>query len=206
MIMDMEILISVIMEDAYQEAQEVLQKAEKEAVAIQKKALKEQARHLQQNKHNQDRSDIYLAKAKMISQEELKAKMEIIHQKEAILEDILNTTRQDFFSLVNHANYPSILRRLIIKGLAHLEGNDFTCQVNERDRHLLSPQILDDLSRQTGKKISLCNHSLKTEGGVIIQRCDGRVLYDNTLAAFFSRQREDLRALAAERLFGDLTG
>lgn len=198
---DMEILISVIMEDAFQEAKAVLNKAGKEVASIQEKSLKEQDKLLQQNKSSRNQSDMFLARAKMISRAELKARMEIIHQKEAVLGDILDTIRQDFFSLAHHPDYPSILRRLIMKGLEYLEGNDFTCQVNERDRILLSPQVLGDLSSQTGRKVSLSKYSLKTEGGVIIQRSDGRVLYDNTLEAIISRQKEKMRSVAAERLF-----
>ncbi len=201
MITDMEILISVIMEDAFQEAKAVLNKAKKEAASIQEKSLKEQDKLLQQNKSSRNQSEMFLARAKMISQAELKARMEIIHQKEAILEDILDTIRQDFFLLVHHPDYTSILRRLVMKGLEYLEGNDFTCQVIDRDRILLSPQVLGDLSSQTGRKVSLSKHSLKAEGGVIIQRGDGRVLYDNTLKAIFSRQQEKMRSVAAERLF-----
>jgi vacuolar-type H+-ATPase subunit E/Vma4 len=196
-----EILARVIMEDAFQEAEAILEKAEKEAASIHKESLKMQAEVRRQAESNQNQLDIFLAKAKMISQAELQARMELIDQKETALQGVLEVVKQEFFSLPRSPDYPSILMKLTLQGLEWLEGEEFICQVNNRDRTLFNPPVLESMSKESGKKLSLAEQTLDIEGGVIIVRSDGRLLYDNSLEAIFQRREEAMRSAAARLLF-----
>ena len=138
-----EILARVIMEDAFQEAEAILEKAEKEATSIHKESLKVQAEMRRQAESNQSQLDIFLAKAKMISQAELQARMELIDQKEAALQGVLEVVKQEFFSLSRRPDYPSILMRMTLQGLEWLEGDEFICQVNSRDRKWFTTSVLE---------------------------------------------------------------
>lgn len=196
-----EILARVIMEDAFQEAEAILEKAEKEAAGILKESLKMQAEMRQQAESNQSQLDIFLAKAKMISQAELQARMELIDQKEAVLQSVLEVVKLEFFFLSRHPDYPPILMKLTLQALGWLEGEEFVCQVNSRDRTLFTPSVLESMSKESGKKLTLDEQVLDIEGGVVIVRVDGRLLYDNSLEAIFQRREEVMRSAAARRFF-----
>lgn len=196
-----EILARVIMEDAFQEAEAILEKAEKEAAGIYQESLKMQAEMRRQAESNQSQLDIFLAKAKMISQAELQARMELIDQKEAVLQSVLEVVKLEFFSLSRRPDYPSILMKLTLQALEWLEGEEFICQVNSRDRTLFTPPVLESMSKESGKKLALDEQALDVEGGVVIVRVDGRLLYDNSLEAIFQRREEVMRSAAARRFF-----
>ncbi|MEW5801510.1 MAG: V-type ATP synthase subunit E [bacterium] len=198
-----EILARVIMGDAFQEAEAILEKAEKEAVSIRQESVRMQAEMRRQAESDQNQLDIFLAKAKMISQAELQARMELIDQKEEILQGVLDTLRKEFFSLPGHPDYPSILMRLTLQGLAWLEGDDFICQVNSRDRVWFTAPVLESMSAESRKKLSLDEQVIDIEGGVVIVRRDGRLLYDNSLGAIFQRKEEAMRSAAARQFFRD---
>jgi vacuolar-type H+-ATPase subunit E/Vma4 len=57
------------------------------------------------------------------------------------------------------------------------------------------------MSRESGKKLSLDEQAIDIEGGVVIVRSDGRLLYDNSLEAIFQRREEVMRSAADSRLF-----
>ncbi|MCL6584075.1 MAG: V-type proton ATPase subunit E [bacterium] len=197
-----EILARVIMEDAFQEAEAILDKARKEAASIQREALRVQAEMRRQAENSQTNLDIFLAKAKMVSQAELAARMEIIGQKEAILQEVLDVVRQELYALVRYPDYAShLLSRLTLEALGWLEGEEFIIQVNSRDRQLFTDDLLALLSAQSGKKLTLSEQTPDIEGGVIVVRSDGRLLYDNSLEAIFQRSEEVMRSAAARLLF-----
>jgi vacuolar-type H+-ATPase subunit E/Vma4 len=198
-----EILARVIMEDALQEAEAIVEKAEKEAASIHQESLKVQAEMRRQAESDQSQLDIFLAKAKMISQAELQARMELIDQKEAVLQGVLEVVKQEVFSLSRRPDYPCVLTRLIIQGLKWLEGDEFICQVNSGDRKLFTVPLLESMSKESGKKLSLDEQPLDIAGGVVIVRRDGRLLYDNSLEAIFQRREESLRSAAARQFFRD---
>jgi vacuolar-type H+-ATPase subunit E/Vma4 len=198
---NVEILISVIMEEAFQEAEAILEKAEREAASIREKSLQKRAELLRQEENSRYQSEVHVVKAKMVSQAEWQARMEVIQQKESIIESLLRAVKQEFLSLPRHPRYPLILKQLVIQGLHCLEGNEFTCYLHERDRALIPPSLVEELIQKTGKKISLDTCSSEMAGGVIVQRSDGRILYDNSLEAIFQRKQEEMRSLAAKHLF-----
>ncbi len=200
---NMEILVSVIMEEAFQEAQAIIEKGRKETISIQENSLREQEDLNRQYEENQDQGELVFAKAKRISQVELQVRTDIIYQKELILENLLQTLSWEFYALPHHAKYPSFLKKLFLHALEHLEGDEFICQLNERDHSLISESLFAEIGCRTGKRITLDKEGLSVEGGVIIKRNDERVLYDNTLEAIFQRCQEHLRSIAAERLFSE---
>ncbi len=198
-----EILISVIMEEAFQEAESVLRKAEKEAACIRESSQQEKANLLKQKTTCRNQAEPFFLKAKMVSQAELQARMEIIHQKEAIFQKNFETLQKEFFSLHLHQDYPFLMKKLILQSLNSLEGSKFILQVNERDYYLLSTSFIEEIVKETGKEIYPDQQYRDIRGGVITVRCDGKVLYDNSLEAIFQRQEEAIRSLVSQHLFFD---
>lgn len=198
---NLEILVTVIMEEAFQEAEAILEKAEREAYDIREESLKKQAQLQSSRGNDQDHLDIFFMKAKTASQAELQARMEIIQAKETFLTTVLEEVKEEFFSLPKQSDYPLLLQKLIIDGLENLDGDQFVFRLNEPDRAFISRAWIKEIEQKMGKEVTFDDHYLPGRGGVIIQRLDGRLLYDNTLEAIFRRWQEKLRSIAAERLF-----
>jgi vacuolar-type H+-ATPase subunit E/Vma4 len=125
------------------------------------------------------------------------------HQ-EQILKAILHQIREEFLGIPEHRDYPEILKRLISNALGHLQedGSAFICRVNERDQFLLTLPLLQALGEKAGKALFLDPDPVAIAGGVILYRKDRRVLFDNSLEALFERNREKMRCMAAECIFG----
>ena len=113
---------------------------------------------------------------------------------------MLEQIQAEWYGLCGHPGYPEILKKLTRKALGYLEGEGsaFICRVNERDRAYLSFSFLEQL----GKDIRLDSSCVDIVGGVIVYRSDFRVLYDNSLEAIFERNRQHMRCIAAECIFG----
>lgn len=200
---NLEILIYVVMEEVFQEAEFIVEKAEKEAASIKEEALIRQRELWQKSEKDRRRSDKVFTKTKIASQTALQARMEIIHQKETIVGEILERLREEFFNLPKQPGYLNFLKRFILEGLEALQddGDEFICQVNEQDRSLISQDLLNEVAQETGKKISMDERCMESKGGVILRLNDGHVFYNNSLEAIFQRWEEELRSQAGECLF-----
>lgn len=201
---NIEILSRVIMDDAYREAEAILEKARKESESIKENAVNISNDMIFDNKSSSSQINILSKKDKIISLEELRIRSDVMEYQEQVLQGILQQVRKDFFSLPERRDYPEVLKRLIINALKHLQvdGNIFICRVNARDRSFLTLSLLYELGEKTGKEISLDTDPVDIAGGVILIRKDLRVLYDNSLEAIFERNREKMRCMAAEYIFG----
>ena len=147
--------------------------------------------------------DLVCNKAKMISLAEFNARTSIWSRKEEILASVFEQVQSDFFSIIEHKDYPLILKRLIIDALAYLkeEGREFVCRTRAKDQSLLPVAIFEQLSKEHNKNLSLDNTPLDILGGIVLYRSDLRVLYDNSLEAIFTREREQIRCMASKIIF-----
>jgi V/A-type H+-transporting ATPase subunit E len=201
---NMEILSRVIMDDANKEAEAILEKAKRESVSIKEKGINIANDLIQKNNIYLFQVKLSKNSGKLISLAEFRARSEILGKKEEILKGILRQIQQKFFSLPERADYPEILKKLIINALRYLkgEGSEFVCRVNSRDQSLLSASLFAELGKKMERDISLDKTPLDSVGGVIVFRSDLRVLYDNSLEAIFERNRQQMRCMAAECIFG----
>ncbi len=200
---NMEILTRVIMDDAYREAEAILEKAKRESESIREKGIIIANDLIQKNKINLSQVKLSNNSGKLISLAEFRSRSEILERKEAILKGVLRQVQQEFFSIPERADYPEILKKLIIQALRYLkdEGREFLCRLNPRDLSFLSASVLDELGKKAQRDISLDKTPLEGVGGVIVFRSDLRVLYDNSLEAIFERNRQRMRCMAAECIF-----
>ena len=201
---NIDILARVIMDDAFKEAESIIEKAREESESIRKQGMNT-VNNLKNNKnHNLSKVKLSGSHSKLISLEEFRARSEILSRKEEIIKEVLWQIREEFFALPERGDYPGIMRKLIVHALGHLkaDGEAFLCRVRAGDRALLSHDFLDELGRGLGKGLSLDQQTADIVGGVIVLRFDLRVLYDNSLEAIFERNRQKMRCIAAECIFG----
>ena len=205
MLNNMEILCRVILEDASREAKAILEKARVESESIIEEGRREAGELIKSARKSKSHIDLSCNKAKIISLAEFQSRSEILGRKEKVIDNVLREAQKAFFALPERDNYPGILKNLIVQALKFLDedGREFVCRVNERDRALLPSSTLMELGKMTEKVISLDDTPAEIVGGVIAFRSDLRVLYDNSLEALFERNRQRMRCLAAECIFGD---
>lgn len=205
MLNNMEILCRVIIEDASREAKAILEKARVESESIIEEGRREAGELIKSARKSKSHIDLSCNKAKIISLAEFQSRSEILGRKEKVIDNVLREAQKAFFALPERDNYPGILKNLIVQALKFLDedGREFVCRVNERDRALLPSSTLMELGKMTEKVISLDDTPAEIVGGVIAFRSDLRVLYDNSLEALFERNRQRMRCLAAECIFGD---
>lgn len=199
-----EILSKVIMDDAYREAEAIIDKAKKETESIRRKESHEFNIMFFKNKNCLYKVLLYNNKEKVISLEEFKSRSDILTYKETVVQEILQHIKRAFYSLPENQDYPKILKKLIIQALRHLDpdGQEFICRINQRDHGLLSSPVLKEVGKKMNKALFIDDFPVNIVGGVIVLRYDLRVLYDNSLEAVFERNRQTMRYMAAECIFG----
>lgn len=204
MLNNIEILSRVIMEDASREAKAILDKARIESAFIREEGIRKAEELKIAARKSKDHTDLSCLQAKCISREEFRARSEILSRKEEIIKEVLLQIREEFFCLPKRGDYPRIIRKLIVHAVRHLkaDGEAFLCRVRAGDRALLGHDLLDGIGRELGKGLSLDQETAHIVGGVIVLRSDLRVLYDNSLEAIFERNRQKMRCIAAECIFG----
>ena len=208
MLNNMEILSRVIMEDASREAKAIMERARMESESIIEEGRRKAGELIKSARKSKSHIDFSCNKAKIVSLAEFQSRSEILGRKEEVIDEVLREAQKAFFALPERDNYPGILKNLIVQALKFLDedGHEFVCRVNERDRALLPSSTLKELGKKTNKVISLDDTPAEIVGGVIAFRSDLRVLYDNSLEAIFERNRQRMRCLAAECIFGDELG
>ncbi|MGA1795455.1 MAG: V-type ATP synthase subunit E [bacterium] len=200
---NIEILSRVIMDDASHEARSIIDKARMESESITEEGVRKAGGLKRAAMKGKVQIDLSCNKAKAVSLAEFQARSEILGCKEGILSEVLRQVQKIFFSLPDREDYPEIVKGLIMQAIGYLrdDGDAFVCRVNERDRSLLSPQVLEDLGKRCGRTLSLDTTAADIVGGVMLYRTDFRVLYDNSLEAIFERNRRQMRRMAAECIF-----
>ena len=204
MLNNIDILSRVIMDDASHEAMSILEKARMESESITQEGIRKAEELKRTAAKGKGRIDLLCDKAKAVSLAEIEARSEILGRKEEILNEVLGQVQGAFFSLPGGKHYPEVLKGLILHAIGYLkeDGDAFVCRFSERDRAVLSRQILDDLGKRCERDLSLDTMSADIVGGVIVFRTDLRVLYNNSLEAIFERNRQQIRRIAAECIFG----
>lgn len=192
------------MDDASREAKAILDKADIEFAFIREEGIQEAEALRKAAKKGKCQEDLLCNQAKLISLEEFRARSEILGRKEEVLKGILSQIQREFFSLSGRSDYPEVLKKLIRHAISYLkgEGSMFVCRLNSGDWSLLPASIFRELGKEMKKDISLDKTSVDIVGGVIVLRNDLRVLYDNSLEAIFERNRQQMRCMAAECIFG----
>ena len=99
----------------------------------------------------------------------------------------------------------------MVEGAAALDGGSLVALVRQEDLGILRPRlpnIQTAVSKATGRETTLTvkEADRTVTGGVIVASEDGTRRVDNTLQARMDAMEEELRTVAARKLFGDREG
>jgi|GEM_PF-5194825 vacuolar-type H+-ATPase subunit E/Vma4 len=191
-----DILAKAIVAQAEEEAKKLRQSAEAEAKRILAEAKAERdRRHAIESREEtarvrrQTATELALARFEA-RQSLLKAREELIEQVFAELPAALDTLRKS-------ASYPRLLAGLVREAAAALQGDRFIVKVAPEDR----PAAEQAMRADDGPKVQI-EEDAGLRGGCVVYQEDRRAYYDNSFAAIVARDKQRLRPMVAQWLFG----
>ena len=190
-----------ILDEAKQEADDIVNLARREAERILDGAREElaQIRAVEQSRAATQRAKMRYRQ--IIAAAELEARKQKLLKQEALIVAVEKRSEERLLRIRNENHYPEILIRLIREGLATLDGQAFEVIVAPEDRVYVTEEVLKNLSQERGASVTLAEANLPEISGAIVQRADKRVRCDNTLQRIFERRKHEMRLLIARDLF-----
>jgi vacuolar-type H+-ATPase subunit E/Vma4 len=133
----------------------------------------------------------------------LKSKYKLLEAKDAMINEVLESTEKQLESVVGKAEYKKILERLIVDACVSL-GVDKVELIfpPKHDSKVEIAPIEKKVAKEGVKvKISVSKDTIRSVGGVIIRTTDGKKWVDNTFEARFERLGNKARDTIADILF-----
>jgi len=193
-----------ILQEAQQEADEIVDMAKREAERILDSARAELDQiYISESPHEKTQR----AKTRynqIIAAAELEARRGVLLSQERFIVEVQQRVKGRLLQIRTDPRYTDILTFLIRRGLSEIEGDTFEVIVSSEDRNLVTEGMLTRLREETGKAVMLSEQSQAGITGAIIQRADKRVMCDNSFTTILQRQQDELRLLIAQELFGEI--
>lgn len=189
--------ISEILENAKDEAEELIAQANARAEAIRKERSSALAKELDEEERSQ------LAILRMNLRGELlrlkkKWSSRVFEQADARIEQLVEKDGPE---------YRELLRKLVLESIANLKGNKFIVETNSRDQEIIAKDVT--IISEKATKIKIEQVRLQTRlmsktglGGVVVYTDDGTQQYDNTLDARLFAASQNLAGQISKILFG----
>ncbi|MFH1595449.1 MAG: V-type ATP synthase subunit E [Pseudomonadota bacterium] len=133
---------------------------------------------------------------------ELESKRQMGQTKEAIIRQVFNRALAQLQDFRQSPDYQDWLSRMLLATLKQLEGQQFQVVAPPEEAQWLTPELLTAVGREAGAQLTWAPDEDAPLGGFLLVRADGKVRYDMTFQGIIERQRENLRAELAQRLWG----
>jgi len=134
----------------------------------------------------------------------LKSKYKLLEAKDALIKDVLVSTRKQLESVVGKAEYTKVLERLIVDGCKSLDTDAVDLVLPAKHASKIDvAEIEKAVAKEVGKKvkISIAKDSIRSIGGVIIRTKDTTRWVDNTFEARLERFENKARDTISGILF-----
>ncbi|MEM1689582.1 MAG: V-type ATP synthase subunit E family protein [Candidatus Hadarchaeales archaeon] len=196
---DIESVVKDILDQAKKKANEIIEKAEKEAEAILStaKIQTEKEKIAKLRKAEEEGKSL---KEKMIAEEKFKARMNFFSEREKIIDEIFKQIVKKMEKLCERSEYQKWLLEISIKSCADFEDGSVVLRANRRDLKFLNTKV-GEISKKSGKAVMLGN-PIQAIGGIRIESENGKVAVDQTIESIIERNREKIRMKIAQLLRG----
>jgi len=195
---DIELLARAIMTEAREEAEQLQADAREKADAIRKRAQGEAESErnaiLALAKEDADR-----LRSQTSATSQLKARSMQLEQREKVLNEVFESTREQLSSVKDRSDYGEIAMMLVREALTQLNADEAEVRADEATQKVLN---LDELSKELNGKFTF-GEKLEEGTGVIVNAADGKLHYDNTLETRLSRMHGSLRSSVYKMLMGE---
>ena len=195
---DIELLARAIMTEAREEAEQLQVEAKEKAEAIRKRAQAEaeSERNAILALANED-ADRLRSQTSATSQ--LKARSMQLEQREKILNEVFESTRNKLSSVKDRSDYGEIAMMLAREALTQLNASEAEVRADETTQKALK---LDELSKELNGKFTF-GEKLEEGTGVVVNAAGGKLHYDNTLETRLNRMQSSLRSSVYKMLMGE---
>jgi len=196
-----ELLCQAMGGQAREEAEKIVADAKEEAARLVAAAEAQRRETLARTKAEVE------AKAKLearncLDRAELESKRQTGQTKEAVLSQVFNRALARLQDFRRSPAYPDWLWRRLLGTLKQLEGQQFQVVAHPEEAQWLTPEMLAAAGREAGAQLTWAPDEDAPPGGFLVVRADGKVRFDMTFQGIIQRQRENLRAELAQRLWG----
>jgi V/A-type H+-transporting ATPase subunit E len=196
------LLSRAILNEAQEEADEILLEAKENAEAIRERG-QEQAEHervkiLERARQSSDR-----IRSQSIAATQLKARNMQLESREKQLDNVFTSVRQQLQSIQQRSDYPQIARSLLHDGLVQMKASKVEIRADPTTLKYLTETVLDEISRELRVQIKV-GEPLKKGLGIIIDSDNGRIHFDNTFENRLNQMQNMLRAPVHHILMGEL--
>lgn len=201
-------LISGIEADARTEEQEIIEKAQNQAVEKRKYAEKKIESILEDaRKEAQEQAEA--AKKKIFSGLKLELKRRSMRIQDSIMQEVKDKAEQEINSMINDTDYREVLINWITEAAIGLDTESAQINASEKERILIDERTIskaeEKIQALTGRKTTLQladSVALKRQGAVVTA-ADGRTAYNNQVKTRIQRKEREIRMLIYETLFAD---
>lgn len=135
----------------------------------------------------------------------LKSKYQLLEAKDALIENVMASTRKHLEDLVKKKEYNKTLEKLIVDAAASLEEPELEIVIPKgHTTHIDLKTIEAAIAKATGKKtkLSISKEEVRASGGAIVRNKDSTRWVDNTFEARLERFESEIRDTISSILFG----
>ena len=195
------LLSSAILNEAQDEADQILVEAKENAEAIrqrgQEQAEREHAKILERARLTAER-----IRSQAIASAQLKARNMQLESREKQLDRVFASARQQLQNIQQRSDYGQIARSLLHDGLVQMKASKVEIRADPGTMKHLTDEVLESLSKELRVQIKV-GKTLDKNLGLIIDSDNGRIHFDNTFESRLNQLQNILRAPVHHILMGE---
>ncbi len=185
-----------MLEDSEEQAQKIINEAEKKASITKSQKIAEISKNLQEIEDS-ELAILKLEERKKISNYKFQLFEESLEQCIKNLEKMIKDTKP---------RYKKSLKKLIVEAAMKLKGTEFEIVANSRDKKIIEEKLEEikgqvSLAKGETVKLHISHETLDTMGGALVRTKDKRQMFNNTLEARLSKVKEESAGSIFEILF-----
>ena len=192
------LLCIAVEEKAQVEAQAILDEARNNTDKIIQSARQDMKLRLERRLLT-ERENAAREASRIVDAAELKARQFILRGKKEILSMLMEDAYRQLENIRSDPSYGELLKKLAVRAASGIPGEQAVIKLNAEDQKLLTPAMLSDISRETGKKITLSSEIAAISGGCIACSVDMRQMVDCSFDALLKEAEPALMELLAEQ-------
>jgi V/A-type H+-transporting ATPase subunit E len=194
-----QLIVQDIVQEARRRAEEILERARKEASSLLREAEEEGKRRAEELL-GRAREEGRLLYEERMARGRVEARKELLAKKEELIEEVFRRAEERLRKHVSSREYERDLLRMTVEACRRLGSEEVVVEANAADLKRLREMEGELRKRLEGIRVSL-GKPVEALGGVRVRSADGRVELDETLESRMRREREALRVLVARILF-----
>jgi V/A-type H+-transporting ATPase subunit E len=194
-----QLIVQDIVQEARRRAEEILERARKEASSLLREAEEEGKRRAEELL-GRAREEGRLLYEERMARGRVEARKELLAKKEELIEEVFRRAEERLRKHVSSREYEKDLLRMTVEACRRLGSEEVVVEASARDLKRLKEMEGELKKRLEGIRVSL-GEPVETLGGVRVRSADGKVELDETLESRMRREREALRVEVARILF-----